>query len=491
MSNLVSDRTLTSAAIRSWLDSHDCRSVAAAPDVDAALTWARGRWRSPSPRVSEIDDLGSDRLYALVRVIREDPGATAPRIGAWYHLIESADGSADLFAEKIDILCQLAYLAWRQSIRLGAPAAAWAWEERVAALAPKLPSVPEFMFLSESQRTDQIRRRFLCDPVILLAECRRLADFTNCNPLEALLQAKAAYGFLMAGPGLGWSAYEHAYFQANFALVIGVAEKELGHFGSSSAWLDRTEELCQLANSPEPTQVRIAYMRKALAYQERRWEQALEGIADLKERFAALGSQKYVARCIFVEGIALKEAGRSMEALAKLLELASTKLEGAEGWFRGLALIHAAGIYGQNSQDILADEALATAWELVRDTDVVSAIALFHGMKGEILRDRGSMPASIRSYRLAIAAYSAGRLRASEAYMRVLLAETLLVAGEHREALLETMKALPVIESLGLVREAVVAIALLRKSLAQQEANPEALKLIKLELRRHHGEGQS
>ncbi|MGE5412931.1 MAG: hypothetical protein ACM3NW_02060, partial [Syntrophomonadaceae bacterium] len=103
--------------------------------------------------------------------------------------------------------------------------------------------------------------------------------------------------------------------------------------------------------------------------------------------------------------------------------------------------------------------------------------------KGEILRDRGRLAEAIPSYRLAVAAYASAGMMAFEAYVRILLAETLLVAGEDRDALLEILKALPIIESLGLVREGVAAVALLRESLSRQKADHQALVTLKRELK--------
>jgi hypothetical protein len=77
------------------------------------------------------------------------------------------------------------------------------------------------------------------------------------------------------------------------------------------------------------------------------------------------------------------------------------------------------------------------------------------------------------------------------AYVRIVLAETLLASGREGEATLEIIAALPVIEELELVQEGVAAVALLRESLRRQKADPEALKALRVQIQKMREVDQS
>jgi tetratricopeptide (TPR) repeat protein len=202
----------------------------------------------------------------------------------------------------------------------------------------------------------------------------------------------------------------------------------------------------------------------------------------LTAKFRRFGMHRYVARCTFVDGIAHKDLGRLEEALEKLRLVGEFHELEVEDWLRGLALSYAADILATQGQDSAASKTLAEAWALLKDSGVPTAIAHFHGVKGEILRDRGQLELAIDSYRLAVSSYEGAHLRAQEVMLRLILAETLLAAGRDDDAIEQIVTALPVIETLGLIREGVVAVALLRESLSRQEVNPEALRTLKREL---------
>jgi hypothetical protein len=64
------------------------------------------------------------------------------------------------------------------------------------------------------------------------------------------------------------------------------------------------------------------------------------------------------------------------------------------------------------------------------------------------------------------------------AYLRVLLAESLLASGREREAEWELLAALPIIESQGLAAEGVAAVSLLRESVARRKTDTQALRAV-------------
>jgi hypothetical protein len=69
------------------------------------------------------------------------------------------------------------------------------------------------------------------------------------------------------------------------------------------------------------------------------------------------------------------------------------------------------------------------------------------------------------------------------AYIRMLLAETLLLADRPREAEVEILAALPTIEEQEMAAEGIVAISLLRESIRQSCPDREVLRQVREHLK--------
>jgi tetratricopeptide (TPR) repeat protein len=184
---------------------------------------------------------------------------------------------------------------------------------------------------------------------------------------------------------------------------------------------------------------------------------------------------RYVALCAYLDGVTLKECGRPREALAQLNLVASNESAELDDWIKGLALIYSAEIWAKEGEANESSGALAKAWTLVGDSRVPAAIAHFHAVKGQILRDLGQLDSAVESYRLAASTYEAAGCGSWETLLRIITAETLLACGRDGDALSEIVSALRIIETLGLFQEGIVAVALLRESLSRQCADREAL----------------
>ena len=481
------EKLLTTGAIRGWLAADTTRFVG--PRVDDAMRWARERWNDSSFPLLDAgaDDLGEcqpDRMHALSRIIREDSKAKPARILAWYRLVDALNWGVDAIDEKVDLQCQLAYCISRQFRRVGDPASSWIWEGTCVQLAHRLSSVTDFLSLSADKLTTQLRDRFLSDPCVLLAFCAGLPSLLNVNSPDVLLKAASVHGDILRTGSLYLQPEERAWFLAELETIVAVGYKNCGRYSESEKWLDAAAKTCESIVGSDITLARIEFARRSMAYETRQWETARRGVESLAARFQHFGMHRYVARCTFVDAIAHKELGCSEKALEKLRLVGETRELGVEEWLRGLALVYAAEILASQGQDSDASKTLAEAWTLLKDSKVPSAIAHFHGVKGEILRDRGQLEPAIDSYRLAVSVYESAHVRAQEIMLRLILAETLLAAGRDHDAIEQIVTALPVIETLGMIREGVVAVALLRESLSRQEVNPEALRTLKRELQK-------
>src|SRR5712691_2888996 len=93
-----------------------------------------------------------------------------------------------------------------------------------------------------------------------------------------------------------------------------------------------------------------------------------------------------------------------------------------------------------------------------------SMVAGLKGTLGEACRDMGDFGTAIDLYREAISDYGELSMGTYAAYLRIVLAETLLLAGRPREAEIEILAAIPTIEKERMVEEGFAALNLLRES---------------------------
>jgi hypothetical protein len=91
-------------------------------------------------------------------------------------------------------------------------------------------------------------------------------------------------------------------------------------------------------------------------------------------------------------------------------------------------------------------------------------------------REQGMLAQAAETFRGAAEKYAAAGMSTLEAYLRIVLAETLIALSRFREAEWQIAAALPTIEEQKMVPEGFAAVGLLRESVRQRRANPEALR---------------
>ncbi len=487
MSAGISESQLISAnALKIWL-SADTHGLSL-PRANEALAWATKVWRKGDTWSDAAvgSALEPDRVYALVKVATDDFRGDPRRVQRLYELLSELDWPANEFDEKLDLLSQLAYLTSRQYRRLGEPRSAWIWENKTVELARQLPSVSDFLALEEQERTDQLRDRFFTDPRVLLALCAGLYLTTNLDPADSLRQTIATHEYLSKTRALSLGREERAWFLLQLEIIAAFAHKHHGNFADSAKWLEVASARCDLVTRPDISSARIEFIRRSIAYERHEFADARSGLPELLDKFKGFGMHRSAVLCTYLDGVVLKEMGRHAEALVQLQAVATDESSQVEGWLKGLALIYSADICAKEEEPQRGFEILSRAWALVGDSGLPTAIGHFNAVKGEILRDLGHLDAAIESYRLAVATYGSSRFRALEAQVRLILAETLLARERDAEALSEIAAALPIIETLGLVQEAVVAVALLRESMSRQSADRDALGTLRRALQGPH-----
>jgi hypothetical protein len=90
-------------------------------------------------------------------------------------------------------------------------------------------------------------------------------------------------------------------------------------------------------------------------------------------------------------------------------------------------------------------------------------------------REQGMLSQAAEAFHSAAEQYAAVRMSTLEAYLRIVLAETLIALSRHREAEWQIAAALPTIEEQRMVPEGFAAVNLLRESVRRRDTDRKAL----------------
>jgi tetratricopeptide (TPR) repeat protein len=315
----------------------------------------------------------------------------------------------------------------------------------------------------------------LSDADVLLSICALLREEANSDPLRVSQEASEIYRKLMSiGPEVGFFD-ERDYFLGESALIAGGTFRLLGHRDETELWLDRAEASFRHTLNPSPMLARVTYIRLALRYDMRRYDDVLELLPSVALTFSKLGMDQELSKCRFLEAVALKDLGRDDEAITVFNRLVANSEVRCEDGLRGMALVNLGDLHGKREAFELALGNYNSALPILRSTKRFIALADLKAMVGETLRRMGRVEASLSAYREAVSEYSALSATTRVAYLRVVLAEALLQAGRFKEAEWEIKAALPTIAEERMVPEGFAALNLLQESLQQRKADPRAL----------------
>jgi tetratricopeptide (TPR) repeat protein len=480
--------------IRSWCAYSRDHDLHLGLSNEEAMNWARSAWQGSRLASAQALTLGSDlpdRLYAVTKLALDDQDANADLPEYWYEQARSACWPTDPLGEKTQILTSLAYATWRQLRRSGDFRRAQAWEKAVASLASSQPATSEFLALGAEGMSEQLMLRFLSDPAVLLTVLVKLRSSINNWPSIGLQSALSLERWLSDAKELPYSREERSYFQCDARLTVAICLKHAGRYREAHAWLELAHESCRAAKRPECLNATVQFVRWAIAYETRRFDEAAAGAGELATQFEQFGNPTYVARCRYLEGLALKEQGKDDEAIRAFELVALSDHTNVEQWMRGMAHLGLAEICARRSEFEGATSHLGEAWGLIRQRTSVHALAYFHSISAEVQRGHGDLRGAISAYRTAVATYEKAGMEGMAAYVRVILAETLLADGQETASASEIVVALPTIERLSLFQEGIAAVALLRESLRRPTADREAVRRLRIELQRMNEQTQS
>lgn len=332
-------------------------------------------------------------------------------------------------------------------------------------------------YVARVGESDLLRQRqgLLGSPDVLMAVCSLLRDATDANASGVFRESSELYKAIGRAESPVGSFDEKDYFLGETALIAATASRVMGKRDESEVWLDRAEAGFRDTINPAPALAKVAYQRLALRCEAGRYEEVSELAPMLAGTFSKLNMVIEQAKSLFLQGLALKQSGKHDDALGVLRSIQTDDVRKLEPGLVGLALVNLADIHVAEGQDQLASEAYAQALPLLQKANRPAAIAHLKGTIGETLRRQGRLVAAVGAYRAAVAEYDALGMSTWVAYLRVVLAQTLLEAGKPREAEWEILAALPTIDEQRMVPEGFAAVTLLRESVRLRKTDPSAL----------------
>ena len=317
----------------------------------------------------------------------------------------------------------------------------------------------------------------LMDPDVVLV-LAALNSLVNMDPKRVAGEATKIYQALTSQRTLGLFD-ERDYFMGKAALIAGSAYRLQGCREDAEIWLDRAEASVRHVINPAPALARLAYARLTLHYDCARYQRALEELPSLSQSFLKLGMEKEALKSGFLEAMSLKNLSRTGEARAKFEALAAEPELTRDPGLRGNVLLNLGDIVAQGGDKTGALAYYRQSLPLLQVGDQSFGVAHLKGLVGELLREEGQLNEAVVAFRDAIQEYARLEMMTWVAYLRIVLAETLIALARHREAEWEIRMALPTIEEQRMVPEGFAAISLLRESVSRRQADPAALRSLR------------
>jgi len=481
----------TAALLRTWVSASRHRGVPVPSSsvierrLFEALAAVRTAGIKPEDFASREEVLSVLSLLSVqLAQAREPSERVLGEAAAGFKCILTLDESSDEFNERAELLARFGFICWRHSRLLGRSAEAEEWLEKYE-IAFALPSVSrECLLLRLEESGANAGKEDLLDAgpegaFGLLAYLRQCIDL---SPSLARERALAVYR-LLEYQTRKWEdpLSEAAYFLGEAARAIGGASRVLGRCREAAEWF-ATSKQHFLAIQDEAALANLAYSELTLQVERRSYECVLARARVLAAQCLRHGLTRVAMKCEFVNAFALKEVRRISEA-ASHLEALREKTKRLDHPLRAFVLVTLAEIRVSEGRYPAAEVLLREADETLRRLNYPVVLAHVRGVIAEAFRDQGRLRDAATHYREAIEIYASEGVFGKLAYTRVVLAETLIAMGQHEEAELEILAALPTIEAEQMKPEAGAAVTLLRESIRRRKMDRNALRELREQLR--------
>ncbi len=294
-------------------------------------------------------------------------------------------------------------------------------------------------------------------------------------------EGEQLYDWLKASPTFDGLFDEKDYYSGEVALLTAGAHRLLGNRELAERWLERADARFRHTVNPTPLSTEVAYVRLALRYDMARYEDVIELAPSLMSSFEKLGMPREMVKAGLLNAVALKSTGQTSVALSILEGLRQTDVVSQDCELGGRLLIDIGDIHQIEGRAVEALRIYQEALALLQGRGSTMSLADLKLVVGALSRGQGRYSEAIESFRASIRDFESLGMSTKTAYVRILVAESLLVADRPREAEWELLAALPTIEEQKMVPEGFAAVALLKESVRRRKTDPNALR----ELREH------
>lgn len=326
----------------------------------------------------------------------------------------------------------------------------------------------------------------LSDADVLAALCTVLREMWETAPATVASEAAELYLSIASDECALGLFDERDYFLGETALIAGTAYRFIGKLDEAERWLDRAESGFRHTINPAPLLANLSYARLTLRYMVGRHQDLLELLPSLVSSFRKLGMDLEADKCRFLEVKALMQLGRTEECLRVLASLRESQPVRGNRTLLGHVLVHTGNCLGSMAQYEDASRMYAEALPIVQGNGPSSGLAQLKFSIGDTYRAQNHLAKALEAYRAAQSDFADIQMTTFVAQLHLVIAETLLSLGRHREAEWEILSALPTIDEQKMVPEGFAAVALLRDSVRLRKTDPNALR----ELREHLQAGQ-
>jgi tetratricopeptide (TPR) repeat protein len=442
-----------------------------------------------SPAEVDLNDQSqaADILRALCRSLMDDcagsPRSVLDGASSVQEVLAASRWVEDELEEREELLCSLAFIAWRAARLLGLSREAQRWESqyRRMFLHSLQWNVAEGLWLSEARGDIAAEDTLAQGPEALFQAVLYFESEGEAAPQKVMKCATALYCSLRLTKH-AFAPDLHSFFLGESARIVAGMLRMVGQLEKSEEWLTLAEAHFRNGASVRPHLARVTFGRLALLNVLSRCKEVCQAAPGLDQTFAELGMEEDRVKGRILWSMSLKLLGCLQEA-AEVLEPVLMLASGIRPALYGWALLQSGDIQQicGNYERALKD--LTHAARLLRQGRQFTGLADVNVILSGLYRAHGKLSEALELIETSRQDQERLGMKWSEAYTRMLIAETYLSMGRPRDAEREIRTALPVLEGAGAVPDALAAINLLREAVRRRKLDPQTLSEIREHLR--------
>src|SRR5262249_25981073 len=144
---------------------------------------------------------------------------------------------------------------------------------------------------------------------------------------------------------------ERDYFLGETALLAGTASRVLGQRTEADLWFERAEAGFRHTINPAPLLATGSYQRLALRCEVGQYREVVELAPMLGSSFDKLNMPRERAKCILLEGLALKQSGSHDVATTRFEAVVGMGIADLDPGLAGMAFVSLADIHAAAGRD--------------------------------------------------------------------------------------------------------------------------------------------